>query len=172
MLTSAKSRASQVILASCLMMAGVAWAGDGLDSTTTSSSTQALSRPMQMFALNCQGCHGSMGSKGQEIPTLANRIGYFARAQEGRAFLVQVPNVALSAINDTDLAAMLNWMLTSYSAEQLPSNFKPYTADEVGALRKVRINPAGKRPEVVKILEDRKLVPSAETMSLNAPGAY
>jgi hypothetical protein len=113
-----------------------------------------------------------MGSKGQEIPTLANRIGYFARAQEGRAFLVQVPNVALSAINDKDLADMLNWMLTSYSAEQLPSDFKPYTAPEVGALRKVRINPAGQRPEVVKILEDRKLVPSTETMSLNAPGAY
>jgi mono/diheme cytochrome c family protein len=125
-----------------------------------------------MFAKNCQGCHGSMGSKGQEIPTLANRIGYFARAPEGRAFLVQVPNVALSAIDDTDLAAMLNWMLTSYSAGQLPDDFKPYTADEVETLRKVRISPAGRRTEVVKLLEDRKLVPNAQTMSLTAPGAY
>ncbi|HIE1843229.1 cytochrome c [Pseudomonas aeruginosa] len=172
MLISVKGRTALLVLAGCLTVASLAWAGDESGGTKTTGTVQPLARPEAVFGKNCQGCHGSMGSKGQEIPTLANQIGYFARAPEGRAFLVQVPNVALATINDADLAAMLNWMLTSFSADQLPADFKPYSAAEVAELRKVRINPASRRTEVVKILEARRLVPNSETMSLASPDAY
>ncbi|HIE1843230.1 c-type cytochrome [Pseudomonas aeruginosa] len=172
MLSSIKSRAAFAALASCLAVAGLTWAGDGSDGSKTTNGAQPVSRQMENFARNCQGCHGSTGVSVKEVPPLANRIGYFTRAEEGRAYLVQVPNVALSVLNDKDLAEMLNWMLIRFGSDQLPADFKPYTADEVGQLRKVRITPTVRRAEVVKLLEDRQLVPSKDTLSLPLPGTY
>ena len=50
-------------------------------------------------------------------------------------FLVQVPGVATSPLDDAALAAVLNWMLERFGRPQLPAKFDPYTAAEVGALR-------------------------------------
>ena len=90
------------------------------------------------YMLNCQGCHLPDGSgfPARQVPDLRNQMGRFLSVPGGREFLVQVPGSAQSALNDADLAHLLNWMLLRFSAAQLPANFQPYTAAEVGALRK------------------------------------
>src|SRR3984957_2267690 len=131
---------------------------------THSTAVRHLSRPATTYAANCAGCHGQSGRSVGEIPTLVNRIGYFARIPEGRAYLVQVPNVAMSAIRDEALAEMLNWFLHTYSAAQLPSDFRGYTGAEVTELRRARIAPRSRRKQVVEALLAAGKIPSAETL--------
>ena len=90
------------------------------------------------YMLNCQGCHLPDGSgfPARQVPDLRNQMGRFLSVPGGREFLVQVPGSAQSGLNDADLARVLNWMLLRLSAAQLPADFQPYTAAEVGALRK------------------------------------
>jgi mono/diheme cytochrome c family protein len=120
----------------------------------------------QLYATNCQGCHGEVGSSAAEIPTLAGRVGYFTRIPEGRRYLVQVPNVALNANSDADIAAVLNWLLATYSRAQLPPDFKPYTASEVGELRQARIDVAATRRRVIDALAAAGQIPSADALAL------
>ena len=90
------------------------------------------------YMLNCQGCHLPNGSgfPARQVPDLRNQMGRFLSVPGGREFLVQVPGSAQTALNDADLARLLNWMLLRFSAAQLPADFQPYTAAEIGALRK------------------------------------
>jgi mono/diheme cytochrome c family protein len=90
----------------------------------------------QDYARNCQGCHGHKGVSVPEVPALKDRVGYFVHTEEGRRYIVQVPGVATNVLDDKRLAAVLNWVLRTYSAKQLPADFRPYTAQEVGELRK------------------------------------
>lgn len=131
---------------------------------THSTAVRHLSRPATTYAANCAGCHGQSGRSVGEIPTLVDRIGYFARIPEGRAYLVQVPNVAMSAVRDEELAEMLNWLLHTYSAAQLPSDFRAYTGAEVTELRKVRIVPWSRRKEVVQALLAAGQIPSTDSL--------
>ena len=48
---------------------------------------------------------------------------------------VLYPGSALSDLTDQRLAQVINWMLVNFSEEQLPEDFAPYTASEVGVLR-------------------------------------
>ena len=62
-------------------------------------------------------------------------VGYFLHSAEGRDFLIRVPGVAHAAINDEELAELMNWLLVSFSEEQLPAGFTPFTESEVHRLR-------------------------------------
>jgi hypothetical protein len=95
---------------------------------------------------------------------LVNRIGYFARIPDGRAYLAQVPGVAMSAVSDDDLAQMLNWLLKTYSAAQLPPGFKEYTGAEVSELRRNPIIPSVRRNEVVQALVAAGQIPSSSVL--------
>ncbi|MGH7906205.1 MAG: c-type cytochrome, partial [Candidatus Binataceae bacterium] len=48
--------------------------------------------------------------------------------------------VAGSALNDAQVAEVLNWVLKNFSRHQLPSNFKPYTEAEVAKYRAHELN--------------------------------
>ena len=128
-----------------------------------------MSRPAQTYARNCQGCHGEAGVSVPEIPTLAGRVGYFARLPEGRSYLVQVPNVALNPSSDEAIAAMMNWMLLAFSRDQLPEDFQPYTTEEVGQLRTQRIDATARRAQVVDRLVAADQIPSADVLLAQAP---
>ena len=125
-----------------------------------------MPRTAQLYATNCQGCHGEFGSSAAEIPTLAGRVGYFTRIPDGRRYLVQVPNVALNANSDADIAAVLNWLLATYSRAQLPADFQPYTASEVAELRQARIDVVASRRRIVDALLAAGQIPSADTLAL------
>lgn len=96
----------------------------------------ALSRGQQLYVLHCMGCHLPRG-EGVEgrVPRMADFVGYFTHIPEGRAYLVQVPGVSQSALSDAEIAEVLNWVLETQSAKQLPPDFTPYTEEEVARHR-------------------------------------
>jgi hypothetical protein len=122
--------------------------------------------PARDFANNCQGCHGHTGASVDEVPTLRSRVGFFARLPEGRAYLIKVPNVALAALDDARLAALMTWLLRTFSSDELPPDFANYTAEEVGQLRQARIDPAAERRSVVEALVRRGILPGEEALAL------
>ena len=87
------------------------------------------------YMLNCQGCHLPDGDGVGDIPRMKGFVGNFLRVPGGREFVVRVPGSANAALDDEALAELLNWMLLEISAAQLPENFAPYTAEEVGRHR-------------------------------------
>ena len=92
--------------------------------------------PQINYILHCQGCHLADGSETPgEIPPLIGS-GKFLSVEGGREFLVRVPGVSLSTIPDDELAALMNWFLDRFSADDLPGDFEPYTAEEVGIYRR------------------------------------
>ena len=93
--------------------------------------------PEVEFALNCQGCHRADGTGTPgSVPPLADAVARFLAVPGGREYLVQVPGVAQAPLDDATLAAVVNWMLTRFDAAHVPKDFQPYTADEMGRLRK------------------------------------
>lgn len=91
------------------------------------------------YMLHCQGCHlaDAAGHEGK-VPPMKDFVGYFLHSPEGRDFLIRVPGVAHAAIDDEELAELMNWLLVSFSKDQLPRGYAPFTAPEV---RRLRANP-------------------------------
>ena len=69
------------------------------------------------------------------VPTLHDIMGRIVAAPEGRSYIVRVPGVSQAPINDEKLTEVLNWMLTEFSSDTLPENFKPLSVKEVGRAR-------------------------------------
>ena len=93
--------------------------------------------PEVEFALNCQGCHRADGTGTPgSVPALADSVARFLAVPGGREYLVQVPGVAQAPLDDATLAAVVNWMLARFDAQHMPKDFRPYTAEEIGGLRK------------------------------------
>jgi mono/diheme cytochrome c family protein len=92
--------------------------------------------PALDYVLNCQGCHRADGTGTPgSVPALAGSAGRFLAVPGGREFLVRVPGVAQSALDDAATAALLNWLLDHFSRDDLPRDFQPYTAAEIARLR-------------------------------------
>lgn len=90
----------------------------------------------ELYARQCQACHLATGEGlSDTVPPLVNFVGYFANLPEGRAYLVRVPGVDQASLSDSDIAALLNWILIRFSANQLPNCFTPLTTDEVARYR-------------------------------------
>ena len=103
---------------------------------STSASAQSASN---LYLLNCWGCHGSRGEgiSGTAPPLIG--LGDFLKAPGGRAYIIQVPGVSLSALNDADVATVMNWVLENMSKGHLPAQFAPYSTDEVHRYRAIRL---------------------------------
>lgn len=99
-------------------------------------SHAAAEPPRIDYMLHCQGCHLADGRATEgRIPALVG-AGRFLSVAGGREFLVRVPGVSLSELNDAELAELVNWMLYRFSADELPADFAPYTAEEVARYRR------------------------------------
>ncbi len=82
---------------------------------------------------------------------MKNFLGYFLHSEEGRKFIVRVPGVATSSLPDDQLTELVNWLLLTYSAEQLPRPFKPFSVAEVAALRPdLEANPEKTRIRILR----------------------
>ncbi|MGQ0619595.1 MAG: c-type cytochrome [Panacagrimonas sp.] len=88
------------------------------------------------WIMNCQGCHqaDATGSAGG-APNMSGVMAKFLAVEGGRDYLGRVPGVAFAPLPDAELAELLNWSLRTFDAAHLPSDFPPYTAEEVGRLR-------------------------------------
>jgi cytochrome c553 len=119
--------------------------------------------PAQDYMLYCMGCHGAQaqGVPGK-IPPLAGALALFMRTAEGRDYVLRVPGAASSALPDAQLAAVLNWLATSYGApgDPLPA---PFTVDEVTSVRRMPLADVQvRRREVVRSLAASGAAPPAQ----------
>lgn len=129
--------------------------------------------PAENFSRHCQGCHGHHGVSVPEVPQLRDRVGLFVHTEEGRTYLARVPGVAFAHLSDGDLADVLNWTLRTYSPGRLPPDFTPYTAEEVGALRRQPVgNVSRTRAAVVEGLVSAGVIPHAETLGFGTDRKY
>ncbi len=96
----------------------------------------AYADPKVDYLLHCSGCHLPDGSGlAPVVPTLHDVIGRLVAEPGGRSYIVRVPGVSQAPINDEKLTEVINWMLTEFSSDTLPENFKPFTAKEVSRAR-------------------------------------
>ena len=95
-----------------------------------------LSRAQSTYLLSCGGCHGIQGISARElVPDLLNRVGYFMCTDEGRQYIVHLPNIAFAAVSNDELADLLNFVIFGLGGPSAPVGARPYTAHEVGELR-------------------------------------
>ncbi len=89
------------------------------------------------YLLHCSGCHRVDGAgEPPEVPTLRGPVGKLLATAEGRDYIVRVPEVAQSPLDDAALARLLNWMLREFNGDTLPKDFRPMQAEEVAAARR------------------------------------
>ena len=103
------------------------------------------------YLLYCLGCHLANGTGvPPDVPTLVNELGRLLVTPAGREYLVRVPGVSQTPMNDVRLAAVLNWVMTEFNSDTLPADFRPYTAPEVGEARaRVLIDPLVARAAIL-----------------------
>jgi mono/diheme cytochrome c family protein len=135
-------------------LAAIVWLAAALPAPaqTSAGSSDAGSR---VYAANCAACHqaGGTGLAGA-FPPLAGHFADLLKLADGRSYVEKVLLFGLegeisvsgnafagampawSALSDEDIAAVLNYVSTAWDNRQsLPSGFKPFTADEIKALR-------------------------------------
>ncbi|MEL0253431.1 MAG: cytochrome C [Novosphingobium sp.] len=141
------------------LLAAVA-AGAGVRASET--EMRGVDDPQQArvdYMLKCQGCHRPDGSgDDRSNPPMRNIVARFLAVPGGREFLGRVPGVATVDLDDSRLANLLNWTLYTYDPAHMPADFRPYSAAEIGALRRhpLRLERAGMRAQLVAgFTEDR-----------------
>ena len=103
--------------------------------STGHGATAVAGAPQTDYMLQCMGCHLADGSGAPgKVPSLSD-MGRFLTVPGGREYLVRVPGVSQSSLGDAEIAAVMNWMLVRFSANSLPGDFEPYTAEEVAGSR-------------------------------------
>lgn len=104
------------------------------------------------YMLKCQGCHRPDGSgDDRSNPPIRNVVARFLGVPGGREFLGRVPGVSTVDLDDARLANLLNWTLYTYDPAHMPADFQPYSAMEVGELRRhpLRLERADMRARLV-----------------------
>lgn len=117
------------------------------------------------YALHCLGCHTHEGVSPElgHIPPLKDQVGHFARTDEGRRYLANVPGIVNSGLPDREIAALLNWTIEIFGGSSVPDGFRPFTGEEVTELR-------ARRPDDAMLL--RSEVRAALAAMGYAVGAY
>ena len=110
----------------------------GIVSAEAEPALPLLTTPQSDYVEHCSGCHGMQGNSAPApIPVLRDRVGYFLCTREGRDYLIRLPNVAYSAIDDNqELADMMNFVVFGLGGNSAPRTAKPFTAAEVARLRR------------------------------------
>ncbi|HLO62056.1 MAG TPA: cytochrome c [Azonexus sp.] len=107
-----------------------------------------------VYAANCAACHQPDGAGALGLaPPLTGTLGKRMAVPEGRKYLPGIVIAGLAGkmeskgvlyegimpnwqqFSDAELAAVLNHVLTTFNAAELPADFKPIEADELAAAR-------------------------------------
>ena len=80
-------------------------------------------------------------------------LGHFLKVKDGREFLIQVPGTSQSPLSNAETAELANWLLKTFSPQEVPANTVPYSTQEVAGLRGSPLADApGRRSEIVQRL--------------------
>ena len=115
-------------------------------SASTTHSARAL------YVLHCAGCHSldGSGSSSARVPDM-RQLGQFLRIPGGREFLIQVPGVMGSGLNDEQVAQVTTWVLSSMASASIPAQHRELDAAEVSrARRDPLVDVAGQRAVLVQ----------------------
>jgi hypothetical protein len=95
-----------------------------------------MSSAQSDYVEHCAGCHGIQGlSFPARVPRLRDRVGYFTCTDEGRRYLLRLPNVALSATDDDQLADIMNFVVFGLGGKSAEGATRRFTPAEVGLVR-------------------------------------
>jgi mono/diheme cytochrome c family protein len=96
----------------------------------------AAADPRVDYMLHCRGCHGPDGAGAPgAAPSFRGEVAKFLSVPGGREYLIRVPGTAQSELDDARTAALLNWLVHEFSPDEIPADFTPYDATEVGRHR-------------------------------------
>ena len=104
------------------------------------------------YILKCQGCHRPDGGGDSfSNPPMGGVVARFLSVSGGREYLGRVPGVATTDLDNARLADLLNWTLYRFDRANLPVDFKPYDASEIGRLRQspLRIEASATRARLI-----------------------
>jgi mono/diheme cytochrome c family protein len=133
---------------SCTLASSV-WAQDKLHrSLHTVTGHQVVLRPdaptlakvsgaRSLYVLHCAGCHGlgGQGTYSAKVPDLRG-MGQFLGLPGGRGFLLRVPGVMGSGLDDAQVAAVLNWLLDGMARQSRPPDQPAFAVAEVSQARR------------------------------------
>lgn len=104
--------------------------------TAASAAVALADKARFQWAMNCQGCHGPNGEghPDRDVPTMVD-VAAFQKIPDGREFLVRVPGVSRSPLNDEDLTYLLNWMVRTMGTSLRIDKRLEFSQEEVTALR-------------------------------------
>jgi mono/diheme cytochrome c family protein len=99
-------------------------------------SVAATTHARASYVLHCAGCHGMDGAGIPEryVPGL-RRVGDFLRVPGGRGYVIQVPGVMGSGLDDAQVAEVANWLLATIARDSAPPGLAPYDVAEVARAR-------------------------------------
>lgn len=138
-------------LATALAIIAAASVGAG----ASESTMRGVSNPQQArvdYMLKCQGCHRpDGGGDDKSNPPMKHVVSQFLSVPGGREFLGRVPGVSTVDLDNVRLANLVNWTLYTFDAAHLPADFRPYTPEEIGQLRRhpLRLERAEMRARLV-----------------------
>ena len=133
-----------VLIAAGLAQAGAAAALGGIYTTlgrqvmarADAPSVATTTHARASYVLHCAGCHGLDGSGLPQsyVPGL-RRLGDFLRLPGGREFVIKVPGVMGSGLDDAQVAEVANWVLGTMAQDSVPQGHAPYDVNEVARAR-------------------------------------
>lgn len=109
-------------------------------STLTLAGEMNSQRARFNYQMFCQGCHTPDGSGARSVPRMKDQVGHFLATPRGREYLVRVPGSATSALDDEQLAEVLNWIILEFAGDSVGDNYARYTPMEVAQLRRQPLN--------------------------------
>jgi mono/diheme cytochrome c family protein len=133
-----------MLLSAALLAPSAAWTQDAVVTTlgrqvlarADAPTVATTSTARASYVLHCSGCHGIDGSglPASYVPGL-QRMGDFLRVPGGRDFVVKVPGVMNSGLDDAQVADVTNWLLATIARDSTPRNHAPYDAADIARVR-------------------------------------
>lgn len=110
--------------------------GQQVAARSNAPAVAPTSSPRSLYVLHCGGCHGfdGAGSVTGQVPDM-RRLGDFLRVPGGREFVIKVPGVMGSGLDDAQVASVTNWVLNTLAPASIPNGHVPFDAAEVKRAR-------------------------------------
>ncbi|PZX06096.1 c-type cytochrome [Celeribacter halophilus] len=97
------------------------------------AADQPARSPHTNYILRCAGCHGfeGLGTTEGDIPAFPDSVGYIAGTELGRTYMMHVPGVVGSSLNDREIAEVMNYVLDVWGETEGEAPPATFTEEEV-----------------------------------------